>query len=508
MLDDLLRNAHIEAENVDPSMRAAAYLRIARVENGTDSAQARRTLLQALDVVRSLSGPDRPGSAREQLLIEARGVAAAVSPELLAEIPAGRWNGPERFASINTIQVMLAHGHVDAAYDYVLRHDVASFPFMSVGAVLHKLDRHNLENAARRTALVRRAIEVWRKDSSAQHPHERDQFVQFFGHFWKELPAEEALAVSRVIVDRALEMPDIETSAGYANELHFSSARQNTLFQILHVLRHLDPELAQSLVGSHDQLAAGARRYPKGLETLHEEAEAEAERRKADGATCGGGYILAGDPRDFNRQRRLIDATRNGDFEPSIEDALEKYREDTSPDTRNYAPKEYWPSTGAFRRVLYQAGKRLGSEAASLLKRVPDDHLRLFATIELAAALAGVPESSITQMKQPNPPGDPRRRGGRIIAARSGGVELDATAEAPVMRSPDGRLIRCPKCSFQPPEGTRWVCKCGHLWNTFWTSGLCPACHFQWEVTSCQRCHEMSDHKAWYVAEPPISHEE
>jgi hypothetical protein len=44
----------------------------------------------------------------------------------------------------------------------------------------------------------------------------------------------------------------------------------------------------------------------------------------------------------------LIDAAHSGDFEPWIEDAIEKYRQDTSSDTRNYAPKEYWPSTGAF----------------------------------------------------------------------------------------------------------------------------------------------------------------
>ena len=94
-----------------------------------------------------------------------------------------------------------------------------------------------------------------------------------------------------------------------------------------------------------------ARRYPMGLESMHEELEAEAERRKAERATCEGGscgrggYILSGDPREFDRQRQIIDAARNGDFAPSIEDAQEKYRQDTSADAPNYAPREYWPST-------------------------------------------------------------------------------------------------------------------------------------------------------------------
>jgi hypothetical protein len=187
------------------------------------------------------------------------------------------------------------------------------------------------------------------------------------------------------------------------NEIHFSSPRQNTLFQILHVLRHLDPALALLLIDSHDELAVAARRFPNGLETMNEEVEAERERRKADGATCEGGYIFGGHPKDFDSQRRLIDASRSGNFERSIEDAIEKYREDTSPATRNYGPKEYWPSTGAFRTVFYEAGRRLGPAAARLLERIPDEDLRLFATIEVAAALAGAPQSSITQVKQPRP---------------------------------------------------------------------------------------------------------
>jgi hypothetical protein len=114
------------------------------------------------------------------------------------------------------------------------------------------------------------------------------------------------------------------------------------------------------------------------------------------------------------------------------------------------------------------------------LERISDDDLHLFAFIELAAALAGVPGPAITQMKQPNPPHSRSFGSERIISSEATGRE---GTDGPRMRSPDGRLIRCPKCLFQPPIGLRWTCKCGHFWNTFWTSGRCPACHFQWEVT-------------------------
>lgn len=511
MRDDLLKKAREQAEQADPPVRAAALVRIARAESPGNASEARQTLLEGLDAVKKLTG-----EAREYLLDEARVVAAAVSPEMVAEIPAGKREIPGEFASVQIIQTMLTHGHVDAAFDYVIREDdPESFPFRSVGGVLHKLDADKPECAARRLTLLRHAVEIWRKGSSSNpRPMRRhfagrhDGFISLFGYFWKDFPAEEALSIARTLVERAAEEPDTGISAGYPDGISFSSPRQNSMFQILHVLRHLDPALAQSLIDSYDQLAAAVRRYPNGIETMNEEVEAETKRREAERATCkdgtcgtGGGYFLAGDPKDFDRQRRLIDAVRNGEFETVIEDALEKYGEDTTPESRNYAPKEYWPSTGAFRTMFHQAGKRLGLEAAGLLERIPDDDLRLFATIELAAALAGAPASSITTMKRPHPP-DSRAPRGRIISARSG-TGIDRTERhGPAMRSPEGRLIHCPKCRFQPTDDVRWICKCGHVWNTFWTAGKCPACHFQWEETGCPRCGEMSEHRTWYESQP------
>ena len=503
MPDGLLENARKQAEQAEPSVRASALLRIARVESTLDASRARKTLLEGLDAVQKLSSP-----VRDHLFQEARTVAAAVSPELLADIPITRHlGGSERFTYFNIVRTMLAHGHVEAAFDYLLRSDDStSFPFPIVANVLQHLDPNSA--AARRMVLLRRAVEAWRRSHFDDPHHEREDFVRLFGHFWTEFPAEEALAIARTIVAQATVGQDLGTSAGYPNEIRFTSQRQNTLFQILHILRHLDPALAQSLIDSHDQLAAGARRYPNGLETMHEEAKAEAERRKAEGASCGGGgggYLLAGDPRDFDAQRRLIDATRSGDFARSVEDAIEKYREDTAPTTRNYAPKEYWPSTGAFRKLFYEAGRRAGSEAAKLLERVPDDDLRLFATIELAAAQAGAPAaSSIIQMKQPHPMNQPQPRnspgsqGGRIIASMPVNGE---SANGPRMRSPDGRLIRCPKCLFQPPADHRWICKCDHVWNAFETSGHCPSCHVNWVVVVCPSCGKVTDRQRWYAPE-------
>ncbi len=58
--------------------------------------------------------------------------------------------------------------------------------------------------------------------------------------------------------------------------------------------------------------------------------------------------------------------------------------------------------------------------------------------------------------------------------------------------------IRCPKCKWTPGRDDRWLCACGHRWNTFDTRGLCPACDAKWRDTQCLRCGAWSLHEDWY----------
>jgi hypothetical protein len=308
MRDDLLENARQQAEQADRSVRAAALLRIARAESAADVSRARQTLLDGLDAVQRL-----PGSVCGDLLEEAREVAAAIAPDLLADIKSAAPVGSShpkfnRIGPARTVGTMLAHGHLDDAFNFLLHYeDPASFPFSIVMNVLHALKKREPDRTERRLMLLRHAIEVWTQKPPANDPFERGLlgFEHLFAGYWKELPANEALVVARTIVAKALEQPDTATSSRYPDGIGFSSSRQNTLFGILHVLRHLDPTLAQSLIDTYDQLAAAARRYPNGLDTMSEEAMAESERRKAAGETCQGeGYSLSGDSSDFPRQRR------------------------------------------------------------------------------------------------------------------------------------------------------------------------------------------------------------
>jgi hypothetical protein len=468
MPDDLLAPAREQAERSEPEVRVAAFLRIARVESAVDREQGRKTFERALTEARRITGADG-----DFLLAHARLIAAAVAPELLADIPA--LDRLPRMISSETIgRIMLDHQQQDAAFDYVIGYaEPSSFPFGVASALMRWLG-----NDERRLAVLRSSIAAWRTARGAPRSF---QFISLFQSQWKLLPLEEACKAAREIVQLALEQPDRPTSASYDPEgtVRITSERAHTFFQIFHILRQVDAPLAESLIAGYDQLAAALGRFPNGMESVMEEAEA---RRPGTGA----GYGMAGSPGDFPYMKALVEASQDGDFSPAIQHAMEKYREDAAPESRNRAPKEFWPSASRFRSVLYKAGKQLGEGAVVHLEAIPDADLRLFAQIELAAALVGLPEFPGVQREYRGAPDGPGRRMARNSIHRD---------------NPLDPRIRCPKCQWRPEADARWSCRCRHLWNTFETRGLCPACGYQWTATACLRCGQMSPHSEWYAKE-------
>ena len=83
-----------------------------------------------------------------------------------------------------------------------------------------------------------------------------------------------------------------------------------------------------------------------------------------------------------------------------------------------------------------------------------------------------------------------------------------------VLRAPTSKIserlnlrrlrIRCPACDWQPSSRDTWSCNpkgCGHVWTTFDTRGVCPACSREWTMTACLRCSVWSPHDDWYAEE-------
>jgi hypothetical protein len=126
-------------------------------------------------------------------------------------------------------------------------------------------------------------------------------FLQLFANKWQPLPRDEAIALTQEIVASILRNPDATTHAriGSENGVAFTSGQDFDLFLLLNVLRELMPDLLDSLEKTHDQLAAGVRRFPLGLESL------KAEPRPPGAELKGRSFVMTsvGKPADIAAMR-------------------------------------------------------------------------------------------------------------------------------------------------------------------------------------------------------------
>jgi uncharacterized protein (TIGR03435 family) len=381
MPENLLSEARQQAARSAPAVKAAALLHIARVLTKVSSSEAQHVLDEGVALASTLTEADR-----DIVLGEAAVLAATVSPrrafQLAREVSMDRESVLERM-----LFRMFDHGYVADAVAYLS--DPVSGEVYPYHAAVQAMG-HAADDEAR-LQVFRGAIRAMREEQSSRRGdpfHRRHIFIRLYTYHWTRLPADEARAVARELVESILSEPDSRTNASFSSgsqHVHFSSTHEQRLFEILGPLRHLDPDLAGSVVKDHPQLSAAAGRFPYGRESMDRAMQSEPPpipRAPVE------------QPDDIDVGRRLIpipEAIRTG-FEDAFTVALDLYADDSDPENFNDAPQEVWPSALECRHILYKAGQHEGRAAARYLDRVPDAALRLFAQIELAASLVGLPE--------------------------------------------------------------------------------------------------------------------
>jgi uncharacterized protein (TIGR03435 family) len=380
MPQQLLSGALEQAERSAPVVRAAALLHIARVLNAFDHAEAERVLERGIALAQDLAEPDR-----EVILSQAVSLAATVSPDRAIRLaPSIRDEMPGGLMT-KALFDMLSHGHVAEAVHYLSDPpSVQDYPF---DAARQAMGRSRDE--ATRLRIFRGAIGAVRPQMASGQPaglfRGAARFSRIFTVWWRLLPVDEAAEVVRDLVREILAAPDGPIRAS-VDDVRFSSTREHHLFQILGPLRHLDPALTDSVIREHPQLAAAAARYPYGQESIEGALHERTAHDPPPPPVEQPDYILVG--------RRLIPIPEalKTDFQEAFGLALRLYARETDPEHPNDAPQECWPSAAVFRNILFKAGQHEGRAAVRHLDRIPDPALRLFAQIELAAALAGLPQ--------------------------------------------------------------------------------------------------------------------
>jgi hypothetical protein len=385
MPQDLLRQVLEQSANATAPIKAAALLHIARILTQFDRERAARVLDEGLSLARTL-----PETDKQIILGEAVFLAASVDPECAMRLlQEGLTNVPHPFPLSNMILVMLDHGHLEQAIGYLIGPmKPGEFPFSVVGNAMEKCPED-----AKRLQIFRVAIRNWIKRPVPGQGLTMDPthgFLHLFAGRWQSLPPDEATTLTQEIVASILQHPDTTTHAriGSENGVAFTSSQDYELFLLLNVLRELMPDLLDSLLKTHDQLEAGARRFPMGLESL------KAESRPADAEPKGQTFVVAsaGNPADFAAMLAKMQAEMEANFEPHFQEAARLYAEDTDAQNPNGSPRECWPSTQEYRNAMFRAGRSHGRRASSYLDRITDPDLHLFAEIEFIAALAGLPQ--------------------------------------------------------------------------------------------------------------------
>jgi hypothetical protein len=376
-MKQLLIEAREQAERSDMAVRAAALMHIARVLALSDQTAAEQLLEQGIALAKGLDG-----RAAELLLSNAIHLAAAVSPRHALPLYAEhRRLDPFGGPVISLVNVLAQHGHIEEAIEY-LRDPLPGdrFPLHFVGNLVAEC--HDDETRRR---LLELAMREWRNPAPRQGPDERfagTAFSGIFGRYWNLLPAEAARPVLIELADWVLRVkrePREYALTENPADPKLASEQDFELFKLVPALQQLEPDLARSILEVHPRLAEALKRFPLGMRSVWD------EQRKYDPARDD--IAMIGDSELIPIAEAL--AT---DFEAAFRHARESFANDTDAECPNRAYKECWPSASEFRHILFKAGQHRGLAAAKYLDQIPDLDLRLFAQIELCAAVAGLPQ--------------------------------------------------------------------------------------------------------------------
>ena len=372
--DELLRSALRRAEASDAPVRAAALLRVARVLTKFDQAEAEGLMERGLAIFADLPDEDRAAMAPQVVSL-----VGCVAPDRAFAL---RATLTDPFARDKFLYDMVAHGHAAAAADYLTRwSEQGGFPYDEALSVLPAV-----KDEEKHRGVLLSAVRAWRGTDDRDWRSTRS-LVGLFRYHWRALPDTVARDLIGEIVRTAGKRSDQRLNSGVGGprgKVTFSSQRPSLLFELLGPLKSLAPELAQDAIRENPELARAAELYPAGLDDVSDRPtpppSAEALREWERDWT--GFQISSG------RFFRMEDE-KASDFRSSFEYALRTLARDTG---SNKAPAECWPSAEDFRSILYAAGRYEGSSGARLLDRIPDPILRLFAQIEFAAGMAGLPQ--------------------------------------------------------------------------------------------------------------------
>lgn len=462
---ELLSAAFDTAPGAQPEVAALALMHIGETFGAIDHKKALEALKRAFAVSAGIP-PDKEGR-REfvQSLVAAATVSVSLpdAVDMLKQITvsASAEDDPRHSAIDAAVARLIEKKEFDTAIDLVNSVGATGqYPFAAAREIFESLAPEDV----RRPAVFAYALSAYTLRPS-------EGFGKFLIKHWKEIPKTTAEAAVRQVVNTVLGAKDegrnesIEAANGTVT-LH--GRRNAELFDMMQVVRAIDPKRADEILDSRPELKAAVERFPNGRESLglvgnssrsdgnvepggrgSEMGSAIAQFEKIDAQTPEAQKLTkylevaravktpavrlellasvisgaaASDPGSarsvLSECIDLLQGTKDpilrsqawaslaeaahhihdddlarASLDHAFDDASLLYKLDLDPDEPNPGPRDMWPSTNAYRKIVISGVKIFGIHAETLLARIEDRDLNLFARVEMAQALLDRPHN-------------------------------------------------------------------------------------------------------------------
>lgn len=298
---EMLERAEASAMGMERGMRAYALLQVANAYATSDKKKSIELLEDALAATRSMDDNDSEsrGRLQQQILQAMVPLAPDKADELLPQIDASA-RGPVLNSLLSYYQ---KNNDWDRAIEMVYR--IApdqEVPYDAVGKIIAALPE---DRSTDRQQLFSTAL-----NSYKNHPPQRGRMMFGNGDFsslilgqWKKVSRESTLDAIHAVLDQTKQQAQNNNSNGSqpmsismssANGgVAFGSMYEFRLFQLLPVLKQIDPSEADKLVKESQAVQGMLDKYPEGMNSLAPNSQSSGGRPGPTGAPPQGAMSMS-----------------------------------------------------------------------------------------------------------------------------------------------------------------------------------------------------------------------
>ncbi len=260
----LLETAEAEAGGLQGGMRAYACLQLARAYVSSDKAKALELLESGMNAASAIDDDrsDARGRMQQELLQVMVPLAPQRAEELLAQMDPG-----DREPVLNALlKEYQKNNEWDHAIQLVYR--IGQEKEIPYGAAAEIMKALPPERDGDLLQLFTASFASYRDHEHKNMRVGGGDFPDMVVQFWSKLPANQVRDAIHEVLKQSEDMKANISMSGDKGSASFASYHDYCLFQLLPVLKQVDPEEAKELLQKNDQMQRMLAQYPEGTESL------------------------------------------------------------------------------------------------------------------------------------------------------------------------------------------------------------------------------------------------